>query len=150
MVFLLLALVALVFSLLGFLVHAFYFSKGDLAGSLQEEAQSLKRILAFREKESQEAREESTKFIIQAQLLERQVEQQAEQINALQVKLQEQENEIRQLQRAEPDIPVPADAMENPVPVAAQESRVQKTPLWKDNLNNILGVLDKIEKETEK
>ncbi len=165
MIFLWLALVGLIFGLLGFLLHAFYFGKQDLIKRLSTEIEGLKTNLAFRERGSVDARQEvaETKALVQS--LEKQLAQRNEQMRALQAMAQRREDEIRQLQQAASEIrtsivqaeerlnapPEPVVEKPEPAPVPEPaEPKQQKVPLWKDNLNSILDTLNKIERETKK
>jgi len=165
MIFFWLALVALIFGLLGFLLHAFYFGKQDLIGRLSTEIEGLKTSLAFRERGNVDSQQEvaQTKGLVQS--LEKQLAQRNEQMRALQAMAQRQEDEIRQLQQAASEIrmsiaqakerlnatPEPVVEKPEPAPVPEPvEPKQQKIPLWKDNLNNILDTLNKIERETKK
>ncbi len=165
MIFLWLALVALIFGLLGFLLHAFFFGQKELVARLNTEIEGLKTSLAFRERGNSDAQQEvaRTKGLIES--LEKQLAQRNEQMGALQSMAQRQENEIRRLQQAASEIriaidqaeeqraPTPAPLVAEPEPEPAsqpKESKQQKIPLWKDNLNNILDTLNKIERETKK
>jgi chromosome segregation ATPase len=159
MVFFWLALVALVFGLVGFLAHAFYFDKNVRVGTLEKEIESLTRMLARRDQAETDAEQPAVAARNHVQSLVRQLAERSEQISALQTKVQSQESEIRQFQQRASELRMPIAQIEerhNPaqetdechqVPVAEINGNI---PLWKDNLNHILGMLDKIEKEEDK
>jgi len=162
MIFVWLALLAMVFMLLGFLLHAFYFGKRkSLEKSLNGEIQDMNRKLALREKINADAQEDLAHARMLVKSLERQLEQRNEQMNALQNTARRQEEEIRRLQETASEIRkslaqteesrTAASAAEYsesvPQPAAGEQER--QIPLWKDNLNNILAMLEKLEKETK-
>jgi hypothetical protein len=152
MIYFLLGLVALIFALLGFLVHAFYFGTENLTKSLGKENQLLRQKLKDREEENAGAREEIAITRILLQSLERQLEEKREQADSLQNLALQQQDTILLLQnngssaihfangaeRAE-------SPKENPMPVYASQAKGQAASLWKDNLDNVLEVLNKIE-----
>ncbi len=156
MIFFSLALVALVFALLGFLTHAFYFDRKDRIGNLEKEIESLTRMLARRDQAKTEAEQQTAAAKGQIQVLEQRLTQGNEKIRALQTTVQQLGNEIRKLQDAASEIPAaiaqPVElkpavrGMDTPVTTPIT-SNGEKIPLWKDNLNNILETLNKIEKE---
>jgi len=156
MVYLGLAILSLVFALLGFLVHAFYFSKQGPVGELERQLEGLKMALSVREKENADDKNEVLKTTTLAGDLERQLEQRNEQVKGIQAIVKKQEEEIRALQEAASEarasIARPEPRVEPEVPIAepVEETKETKIPLWKDNLNNILGVLDKFEKGVKK
>ncbi len=159
MTFFLLALVALIFGLLGFLVHAFYFSKRALVESFREEIQYLERTLEIRREENADAQEEMAETRILLQSLKRQLEEKNKQVASLQDRARSQEEKIGLLEREASEIrlslagteerrkenpaPKPEESASEPVP----QTKERKIPLWKDNLNNILDMLNKIDNE---
>lgn len=146
MIFFLLALVALVFALMGFLTHAFYFNRKGRVGNLKKEIENLNRLLALRDQAKADAELQKTVAKNRVQSLESHLQQRNELLTSLQATVQRQANEIRRLA---------AQAMEGKDAVqgadksepAAVSGNGEKLPLWKDNLNNILEMLEKIEKE---
>ncbi len=174
MIFFWLALIAVIFGMLGFLLHAFYFGRKERLQTLSKENEGLKRILAFREKETQDAREEISKARMLIHSLEQQLGQSNDAMQALRQVAERQEEEIRLLQKknaaaalavagaedrhssiaAKKEVivevpPTPSAIVGESINDQADEGRGM-TPLWKENLNNILGMLDKIEKEVKK
>ena len=174
MIFFWLALIAVTFGLLGFLLHAFYFSRQQRLQALSKDIESLKRILTFREKETQDAKEEISKTRLLVHSLEQQLGQSHDAMQALQQATRRQEEEIRLLQKKNAEAALAAAQVEElQRSIAAKKEAVTEappapsyiadvsengqidggkdaTPLWKENLNNILGMLDKIEKEVKK
>jgi hypothetical protein len=61
MIFFWLSLIALLFCLLGFFLHAFYFDKQQLVLNLRREIESVKKVLATEEEETRKAWEEISK-----------------------------------------------------------------------------------------
>ncbi len=174
MIFFWLALIAVTFGLLGFILHAFYFSRQRRLQALSKAQESLQRILAFREKETQDAKEEISKTRMLVHSLEQQLGQSHDAMQALQQAVKRQEEEIRLLQKKNTEAALAvarAEELQRPIAVKkdeateappapsylADESENNQiagakdvTPLWKENLNSILGMLDKIEKEVKK
>lgn len=154
-IFVWLSLVALIFGLLGFLIHAFYFGRQEpvVDDSLHNLVQSLNRKLAAREKMNAEAQEEIAKTREMVESLKKQLEQRDEQMSALQAMARRQQEELSLLQGTAAQVKTTGAGPEAPAPPAAQpaapatEASEQKVPLWKDNLNNILSMLDKLQRE---
>jgi len=162
MIFFWLALLALTFGVLGFLLHAFYFGRRkSVEANLNDEIQDMKGALALRAKINADIQEDLAHSRNLVKSLERQLEQRNEQMSALQSMARRQEDEIRLLQQATSEIRLSiarteesgAAAVQEPgvsEPQPAQEVQDQKIPLWKDNLNNILTMLDNLEKQTRR
>ena len=161
MIFFWLALLALTFGLLGFLLHASYFGRRkSVEENLNDKIGDMKKALALREIINADAQDDLAHSRMMVKSLERQLEQRNEQLSALQSMTRRQEEEIRLLQQATSEIRLSIARTEESSAVApepgvlgpqpAQDAREQKMPLWKDNLNNILTMLDKLEKETRK
>jgi septal ring factor EnvC (AmiA/AmiB activator) len=184
MTYLFLVLLALIFALLGFLLHAFYFS-GPVDVVLLKEVKSLEKALAEKQKEFQEGQEEIVKSDTLVRSLEEQIRTRNAEMEVLQRMIARQDEGIRQLQKdavalraslgsyakspeAEPvpslvmDESVPSDSsvvrepvnaspsLRNRVENAAADAKDGDTPAWRENLNNILNILDSMEKEIEK
>jgi chromosome segregation ATPase len=159
MVFFWLALVALVFGVVGFLAHAFYFDKNGRVGILEKEVESLTRMLARRDQAKSDAEQQASAARGRVQSLVRQLAERSEQISELQTKVQSQESEIQHLQQRASELRMPIVQTEEPRNPAPETEDCRQVlgaeinghiPLWKDNLNHLLGMLDKIEKEGEK
>jgi septal ring factor EnvC (AmiA/AmiB activator) len=153
-----LALVALVFGTLGFLAHAFYFDKKDRIGNLEKEIDSMTRVLARRDQAKTEAEHQVSAAKSRLKTMELQLVQGNEEVMALQARIRQQEFEILQLQNALSEVCItPAQTLDpkNAAPEIGQAEPAEvagsnaKIPLWKDNLNNILETLGKIEKDVE-
>lgn len=162
MIFFWLGLVALTFTALGFFTHAFYFGKHEFIKKLSADIQSLQNKLAFRERANSNAQDEIAKTRLLIHSIEQQLEQREAELQLLKNTAQKKDAEIRNLQKqsieseritaSKQDISWSAGAA-SPVevpPAVEPEPKDTKIPLWKDSLNNILGVLDKIEKESRK
>jgi chromosome segregation ATPase len=159
MIFSLLALVALSFGLLGFLLNSFYFSKHGLLESLKQEIQHLERMLEIREQENANTQQEVEKTGIPVPLLKRHLEEKRNLVNSFQDRAKRQKDQIRLIEKQFPEISLNLDRtegrrQENPTfkpeesaSETVPQTKEQKIPLWKDNLNNILDMLNKIEKE---
>ncbi len=167
MIFFWLGLIALTFGLLGFLLHAFYFNRQKPVEALRKEIDSLNKALALREVETQGAKEEISKTRTLVHSLDRQLEQSNEAMHTLQQVTKRQEEEIRLLQKRGVEIPVTAvraeerqsaveaktetagpDIIRTDQRIPAEEAA--RVPLWKENLNNVLGMLEQMEKEVKK
>jgi septal ring factor EnvC (AmiA/AmiB activator) len=188
-----LALLALIFSSFGFLLHAFYF--GDTRHkrltvelkALQEELECKRRELAQKEEEAQK----SERMI---QSLEKQLQQRSSEMEHLKQLASRQDKAIELLQKeaeviraalsgsaksvktvpnvldsvevapAAPPLPqqsievkpeAPAKIREAPrprqeIPPAPPPAAHADAPAWKENLENILAMLDTMEKEVDK
>jgi hypothetical protein len=136
MIYFWLALVALSFGLTGFFLHAFYFSKREQVEKLQNEMQNMEFRLAMRERGLVHAKEENANAKELVQVLEKGLKQKDGEIETMKNLVQRREEELRLLQ------------MPAPAPPAAEAPKA--IPLWKDHLNHVLNVLDRIEKETSK
>ena len=168
MIFFLLASIALCFGLLGFLLHAFYFSKAKLAESLVKELESLRGTLALKqgvmeakEKEARDAGEEVVRSRAIIQSLSQQLREENGRVDALQRAAQRQDEEISRLHRAAAELRsalIEAHARQSAYEHSetrlysgedehGQSAEDQGVPLWKDNLNNLLNMLEKMEKE---
>ena len=148
---------ALMFTLLGFLIHEFYFSKEELIQRLYHELHTVEGKLAFRERENTGAQKEIAQTKATVKSLERQLEQRDEQLNLLSSTAARQGEEIRALREESKELRRMSgtlDAHKKPTDLTdLEESRQapdlapkdQKIPLWKDILNNILSALEKID-----
>jgi len=158
MIFLWLSLVALIFGVLGFLLHAFYFSKQEFVeDSMTHLIQSMNRKLAVRERINADAQEEITKTRMLVKSLEAQLEQREEQRKALQGMAQPHQEDIRLLQKTADEMrraAPPIDERRTAVPASGVAASIRAkrepiVPLWKDNLNSILNMLDQLQKDTK-
>lgn len=184
MVYLFLVLSAVIFALLGFLLHVFYFSGPRDAVQLKE-IEALKKMLDEKHKEAQEAQEETVKTSTMVHSLEEQIRRRNERMESLQRMVARQDDEIRQLQKEavalqaalgraekplaaatafaydvnEPVAGISSVGLEPAKEIASEPSRGEKeaagrkegaVPPWKDNLNNILNIIDSMEKEIDK
>ena len=183
MTYFFLVLLALIFAVLGFLLHAFYFSApGGVAAS--EEVKKLEKVLAEKQDRLQEAQEETVKSGTLVRSLEEQIRTRNAEMEGLQRMIARQDEGIRQLQkdavalraslasfaRSPEEEPVPSlvlnesvvsesSAVREPVNASAPlRKRIEdaaagakdgETPAWRENLNNILNILDSMEKEIE-
>lgn len=183
MTYLFLVLLVLIFAVLGFLLHAFYFSApGDVAPS--KEVRNLERALAEKKEELQEAQEQIVKSDTLVRSLEERIRTQNAEMEGLQRMIARQDEGIRQLQKDAvalraslgsftkfpEDEPAPSLVLNESVasdssvvrePVnasapsrkrienAGADAKVGDTPAWRENLNNILNILDSMEKEIE-
>jgi septal ring factor EnvC (AmiA/AmiB activator) len=156
MIFFWLVLVALVFGVLGFLMHAFYFNRQERVENLEKEIESMTRVLARRDRAKTEAEQQSAAAASRIKVLELKLTEEKEQRSALEARLRQQEDEIRELRLvASRDLIKAAEIVEQKnersemgQPMQAEVAGSgRKTPLWKDNLNNILSMLDKFEKK---
>jgi hypothetical protein len=136
MIYFWLALVALSFGLTGFFLHAFYFSRRDQVEELLNEVQNIDFRLALKERGIAYAQKEAAKAKALVQTLGKELAQRGGEIETLKNRIQRREDEIRLLQKSASNAP---PAAENPK---------EGIPLWRVHLNNLLGVLDKIEEET--
>ena len=174
-----LALLALVFVSLGFLLHAFYFGDSRYRRSSKEK-DDLKKELQLKAEELRQAEEECQKADRTIQSLEKQLQLRASEMDHLKQLASKQDKAIATLQKdaeviraavsgsaksiksvqkvlsvVEPVNSAPVEAPPVPaVPVQAHEQpRTQETtaaPPWKENLDNILSLLDSMEKEVDK
>jgi hypothetical protein len=162
MIYFLAALMALMFTILGFMIHAFYFSKDEMVHKLYHDLQAAENELASQAKENANSQKEMDKSKALVQSLERQLEQRDGQLKALKNANQRQEEGLRAFREeatglrrsaavtAEPKKLTDASTLEGDPQAPGPEQKAQKVHSWKDILNNILGVLDKIENETRK
>jgi TolA-binding protein len=156
MIFFWLALVAMVSGTLGFLAHTFYFGRRERVITLEKEIGSLTRILALHDQARTEAEQRSDAASGRIKSLELKLTEESEKRGALQARVLLQEEEIRELKEVASGDPIRAaeiveqksamPEIKQPIPAEISGSG-RKMPLWKDSLNNILSVLDKIEKE---
>jgi septal ring factor EnvC (AmiA/AmiB activator) len=158
MIFFWLALVALVFGMLGFFANALYFGKKDRVQNLEKEIESMTRVLARRDHAKTEAEQQEAAAKSRAKSLELQLVQGNEEVGALQARIRQQEIQILQLQDALSECRIALDQTVEPKNAEPETGQSEagavaggneKTPLWKDNLNNILEMLDKIKKDGE-
>jgi hypothetical protein len=153
MIYLMLSAIALSFGLLGFLLHAFYFSKSRIVGNLTRELDQLGRILREKETKVQAAREEIAGYHIEIRLIERLLAERNKELNLLHSKALRLEEELRGLRRISGDTHfsiVPLDSLRElrPTPSAGvNEEKNQDSHLWRKKLNAILHILDAIEQE---
>ncbi len=178
-----LGLLALVFAILGFLLHAFYFSRGTTQAE-EKELSDLRKSLAEKQKETLEAREEIAKTNHLLHSLEQQIHRRNEEMERLRQWVARQDQEISLLQKdaeairtmatdsadaqnrstlaptgAASDVVESAGSLAAPPEVPAVSRDVQSVtsapkasewPAWRENLDNILGMLDAMEKEVDK
>jgi septal ring factor EnvC (AmiA/AmiB activator) len=184
-IFFWLALIALNFGLLGFLLHAMYFSKQEFTITLGKEIEDLRKKLASREEQLGEVREQISDTRILIHSLKRELKQSNGEMSALQRIARRQEEKIRLLQEkgetiraavapprqrqddfgttrstaarpsgseieASAAILAVSQDHEGNERIAIEEGRGVKIPLWKENLDNILDMLDNLEKEEAK
>ena len=161
MIYFWVALMALTFTALGFLIHAFYFSKEELVQRLYHELQTAENRLAFRERGIANAQAAIAKTRMLVQSLERQLATREEQLESLKDSAQYQDEEIRALRKVTGELrrihekDERKEALAEPDFIDSQystepELEDQKIPLWKDSLNNILSVLNNVENEGSK
>jgi len=175
-----LALLALIFSSFGFLLHAFYF--GDSRQRrLTKELHDLQQELEQKDRELLQNEEASQKAVRIIHSLEKQQQQKAVEMDHLKQLAARQDKVIEMLQKdaeeiraavsgsaksvksvqealstvaplSQPPIPIrehqqrPRQEMPAPAPVPDHAD----APAWKENLDNILSILDKMEKEVDK
>jgi chromosome segregation ATPase len=151
-----LALVALIFGVLGFFANAFYFNKKDRVQNLEKEIESMTRVLARRDHAKTEAEQQEAAAKSRVKSLELRLAQGNEEVGALRARIRQQEIQILQLQDALSGGCIAVDQTveaKNAAPetdqaaVGAVARSNETTPLWKNKLSNILEMLDKIEKD---
>jgi chromosome segregation ATPase len=133
-----------------------YFGKQKLMRHLGQESEGLKKALTVGAQEIATAR-------LLVHSLEQQLAQRNDEMNMLKSMAKQQEKDLRLLQeRAEErlnsvgrPLPTPAESKleESQAPLGVKQEftgSVQEIPLWRENLDNILSTLDKMEKGTEK
>ncbi len=128
MIFLLLAAIGLIYGVLGFLLHAFYVSKAGLARRLETKLEASRKEIEHKEREAEEAREQITAADSRIRTLNQQLQDRGKDLEALRRTIQRQQQEIEILRQT-----------------AVKGNDHQQTPLWKDNLNNLLNMLERIE-----
>jgi len=183
MAYLFLASLAVIFALLGFLLHTFYFSGPADVVLLKEEVKSLERALERKQKEVQEAQEEVVKTDTLAHSLEEQIRTRNDEMEVLRRMAARQDEGIRQLQKDAVALRATLGGFEKPwgselagsiglnesTPIASPREQVNQSETgrnrvegatadakegdmlaWRENLNNILNILDSMEKEIDK
>jgi hypothetical protein len=165
MIFLMLAAVALIFALLGFLLNAFYFGGSQ---KISEELEKLQKAVHHANQGAWDAREETAVARTLVRSLEAQLEKRSSEMHVLEKISRRQEEGITLLQKAVAEIRAALKERERiraPEQNAAQpivsvmgavdrapesgSDGTQDIPLWKNNLNNILSMLEKLEKGSE-
>lgn len=154
MVYFWIVLMAIMFTVLGFLIHEYYFSKEELVNRLYDELQTVENRLAFRERENATVQQEIAQSRALIQSLEIELAQRNEQLSSLRTVTRRQEEEIRDIQEEAKELRrISAALKESRRSVAQADSdelrpvsdftpRDVKIPLWKEILNNILNLLN--------
>jgi septal ring factor EnvC (AmiA/AmiB activator) len=179
MIYFYLAFLSAVFTLLGFFVHAFCFANSAVTVS-PEEIESLHKALREKEGEARIAQEEIIKTGALVRSLEQQIEERSVEVGQLQRKGVNQGQQISSLQekgaaarlaaekiqavpkqstggksattgrRESPSMPLLSLLEETPYPPVEVAAQKASSPIWRENLNNIIDILDAMEKDVKK